>query len=581
MKKIVIFLVAFIFMGCGGSSTQTTINEDNSSTESEPTDTPNDDTTTTDEIVDKLGKAQLGVMANATVKLYIVEGTEQRLLATKITSRGDSIETIGNFNLHLELLEDNKLYLYEVSGGEDNDVDDNGEIDETPTQNLGSFQLIARGKRLKKAQRVNITIVSTIVYKLVKPYLSSGDIASKLLIFSREVIQKDIDGDGNIGMGDVLSYNPIYNRPELSANYRDKIFEMVDNILNGRELNFEQIVNATSSGVSYPTNEAGLQDALDHGHYNYVIHQLKHNRDAYSDMNNDKVNMNIAGAYVGISGYTVFDITGAIASSNDNNHSLNGFVRDITEDNNALNTLKSLEEADRYYSEVVNGLNCSDTTGLTDEQKASCFNLGLVRLTALCNSVKLLFGGEEELVRAWADGVDINSSDDLNGNTVVDGTDASACAIVYANDPTDNCRDGSMFTYRGKVSFNRFGTEHNTTLLNIDVGSTTHGFHNFYKLTTNRANNNSVVLTNGVCDRNLNMTTNSIDGRDYFPCPTFNNDGTIMTIADSLTLSTNVQELFPDGSDTENTANGYIQNITGAEDGVIDQNNLSDYLQRH
>jgi hypothetical protein len=581
MKKIYKLLLILLFIGCGNSSkTDNTIDEEYIPIESEPTETSNN-SNTTDEVVDKLGKAQLGVMANATVKLYLLEDGEQRLLATEITSKGDNIETIGNFNLHLELLEDNKFYLYEVSGGEDSDVDDDGEIDDNPTPNRGSFQLIARGDSLKKAQKINITIVSAIIYKLIKPYLKSDDISNKLLAFCRDVIQKDISGDGTIGIDDIFSYDPIRSKPKLFASYQNKILDMVNNILNGKELDFEQIVYSISSSIDYPKNEIGIQNALDHGHYSYVISQLKSNRGAYGDMNDDEINMNIAGAYVGISGYTVFDITGAIATSNDNNNSLNGFIHDITEDNNALNTLESLEEADRYYREVVNGLNCSDTTGLTDEQRASCFNLGLVRLTTLSNSVKLLFGGDEELVREWADGVDINSSDDLNGNSVVDGTDASACAIVYANNPADNCRDGSMFTYRGRVSFNRFGVEHNTTLLEIDVGSTTHGFNSFYKLTTNRTTNNSVVLTNGVCDRNLNMTTNSIDGVDYFPCPTFNNNGTIMTIEASLDTSANIQGLFPTGSDTRNTVNGYIRNLTGSVDGTINQNNLSNYLQRH
>jgi hypothetical protein len=77
------------------------------------------------------------------------------------------------------------------------------------------------------------------------------------------------------------------------------------------------------------------------------------------------------------------------------------------------------------------------------------------------------------------------------------------------------------------------------------------------------------------------MTTNSIDGVDYFPCPTFNNNGTIMTIEASLDTSANIQGLFPTGSDTRNTVNGYIRNLTGSVDGTINQNNLSNYLQRH
>jgi len=578
MRRVYALLIILILAGCGGSSTvNSSTDGTDSSNESEPI-----DTSSSDGAKDKLGKAQLGVMSNATVKLYEVEGGEQKLLATEITSRGDSIEDIGNFNLNLGLLEDDKLYLYEVSGGEDYDANDDGEIDSSPTQNLGSFQLIAKGDSLKKAQNIKITIVSAIIYKLVKPYLENSDISSKLLAFTKEVVQEDINGDGIIDMDDILSYDPIVSKTKLFASYQNKIYDMINNILSGKELDFENIINSISYGISYPLTEAGLQDALDHGYFSYVIYQLKNNRGFYTDMSDDAVNMNIAGAYVGISGYTVFDITGAIATGNNNNNSLNGFIHDITEDNNAVDTLENLKEADIYYSKIVDGLNCSDTTDLTTEQKDSCFNLGLVRLTSLSNSVKLLFGGEEELVRDWADGVDINSTDDLNGNSVIDGTDASACAIVYANKPNDNCRDGSMASYLGRVTFNKSGIEHNTTLIRVNVGSRVHGSNTFYKLTTNKKNNNSVVLTNGICDKNFNLTTtNSIDGESYFPCPTLDSNGTVMTIKESLDTSANVQGLFPTGSDTRNTVNGYVENLTGSKDGTINQNNLSDYLQKH
>ena len=345
-------------------------------------------------------------------------------------------------------------------------------------------------------------------------------------------------------------------------------------------INGTQNKDTTTYTPNYPTDEHTIQKALDNGSYNYVINQLTYNRGAYSDMSDDKVNMNIAGAYVGRSGYTVFDITGAMASSNSNS-SLNGFIFDITKDNDALSTLKSLKEADNYYSAIVNGINCSDTSELTDEQKSSCFNLGLVRLTSLSNSVKLLFGGESQTVKKWAEGVEVNSIEDLNGNGVIDKSDASACAIIYANNSNDSCSNGSMYTYRGKVTFTKSGVEHNSALIEVDVGSSEYGYNTFYKLITNKSTDNSPLLTNGICDKNFNMTTQSADGVNYFPCPTFDSSGNLMNIKDSLALSANIQNLFSTDSETRTTTESYIKNITGSKDGIINQNNLSNYLQRH
>jgi hypothetical protein len=603
MKKLYILFVLLFLVGCGNHDNSIKpkgVNSDNNSSidsiidEVATTNTNSSlsSNTSVDEVVpatdnnssstnpidSKLGKAQLGVISDAIVKIYELNAGVKTLVATETTSKGNSIETIGNFDIHLEKLDDNKFYIYEISGGEDYDVEDNGVINTTPTPNIGVFHAIVKGSSIKSVTNARITIVSEILYQKALPFitLSTSKIEEKLNIFSKEIIQKDINEDGVIGLNDILQYDPIHNKSKLFSSYQVQIRGMINNILNGKAFDFEEDRPSTG-GINYPRTENGIQQALDNSNYDYVISQLINNRDAYGDINNDEVNMNIAGAYVGKSGYTVFDIVGAIS---DSSSGLNSFVNKTTKNNNAVNTIDELKNADSYYSAVINGLDCNDTSGLTTEQESSCFNLGLVRLTSLSNSVKLLFGGDEDVVKKWADGVEINSTDDLNGNSVIDSSDASACAIVYANNSSDNCRDGSMATYRKRVIFTKSGVEYNTTLIDIDVGSTTYGYNTFNKLVTNKNSNNSVILTDGVCDINFNKSSSSIDGVTYFPCPVLNN-GALINIADSLSNASNIQALFPAGSESKTTIENYLNNITGSKDGVIDQTNLSTYLQSH
>ncbi len=106
------------------------------------------------------------------------------------------------------------------------------------------------------------------------------------------------------------------------------------------------------------------------------------------------------------------------------------------------------------------------------------------------------------------------------------------------------------------------------------------GYRTFKKLVTNGEESNSAILTDGVCDINFNKTTAEIDGVTYFPCPVVD-DGEIMNIADSLTITAGIQELFPAESETRATIESYINNITGSPDGVITQDNLGTYLQSH
>ena len=909
MKKLYLISIFSLFLGCGGGNNssspinqsennQTTTvqdstnNTDNNSSQvsdntnpisdnEQPTEESNqtvtqepiEDNHQTEDVpikIDKRGKAQLGVLSKATVKLYELTGEEKKLLATELTTHGETIESIGNFNLHLEKLIDDKLYLYEVSGGEDYDVDDDGVIDDIPTQNKGIFHLLALGSHLKAIQQVNITVISEIIYQKLSSSLSlqPSDILDKMELLAKEIIQQDINSDSFIGIEDILKYNPITDKIKLQPLYQNNLSHIIDDILNNkdsdfdapifkepntyiqinenltfikkieitdaskittllkgvdaREFNynpsnqelsfkmpidfetpqdnnhdniFELTIEATdsyfnesnksfsievidinetvpqipilkeshlslnennlthaligtvtiisqgtdtiknfslmgddaekfeinkkgelfstevfdfevknsyslqveannnvgksnqvsltitindipdikpivkplsievfenrpigtiigqvdiqnygdsniteilltgyksdsfsinpkreikvlsyldyeathsynfqysainqagesekenltiivkniyeNSGSDYPPTESGIQNALDKGDYSFVLNQLLNNRDSYSGLDDNTVNMNIAGAYVGSSGYTIYDITGAMS---DGNSSFNNFVNDITQDNDSVSTINKLEQADTYYSNIIQGVDCNNTAILTQIQKDSCYNLGLVRLTSLTNSVKLLFGGDSSTVEKWAEGVDINSSDDLNGNGVLDNSEASACAVVYANNPNDNCQNGTIYSYRGGVQFNNQGREYNLTMIEVDVGNATNGYHNFYQFISSNSNNNTPILTSGVCDRNFNKTTSTIDGVNYFPCPALNSSNNIMGIKEQIESVANIQSLFPDGDETKTTIESYLTNITGSSSGTIGLDNLSTYLRTH
>ncbi|MCK4441814.1 MAG: hypothetical protein KAU90_07385, partial [Sulfurovaceae bacterium] len=310
MKRLYIFFILLFLVGCGSNNRGT--DEQNSSNRVTDISDNNSSTISTNDLVNdnnvtKIGKAQLGVISNGTVKLYELSGADKKLLATEKTTVGDRIDEIGNFNLNIEKVDDNKYYLYEVSGGDDYDIEDDGIINTVPKSNEGVFHLIAKGSSIKQTNNIYITIVSEIVYQKILPYLNNSDIEDRLNSISMEMIDKDITGDNAIDLFDIIAYNPITNRDNLNKYYKDNLFNMVSNILNGQKYNFED-----NTYVSIPTTEAEIQKRLDSGDYAYVLSQLLYNRSAYSDMSDDEVNMNIASAYIGQSGYTVFDITSAM-----------------------------------------------------------------------------------------------------------------------------------------------------------------------------------------------------------------------------------------------------------------------------
>lgn len=136
-KEITIILSSLILAGCGGTSSEKKndpiINIDK---------TPIITSTT-----DKVSKNYYGVLGDATVNIYSLGEGPKQLIYTEKTSTGSSVDAIGNFNPHSDSLNSKKFYLYEVIGGRNWDVDNDGNIDNEATANKTIYRSINRGSK--------------------------------------------------------------------------------------------------------------------------------------------------------------------------------------------------------------------------------------------------------------------------------------------------------------------------------------------------------------------------------------------------------------------------------------------------
>ena len=209
MKTYILGIIsALIFIGCGGNSSVS-----NSGTTS---------------------VAQLGVLANATVKIYVVQADGSKiLLYTEITSDGTSFDDVGNFQDHFSELEDDKFYVYEVSGGEDRDANDDGILDSAPTINNGKIRLASKGSWLKEAtDTVRVTAVSEIQYIHVHTTLFNDyvNIETRLQESVRGIVSQDINGDGVIDAKDISAYDPVNSKEKLNSRYKDSLASIISKI---------------------------------------------------------------------------------------------------------------------------------------------------------------------------------------------------------------------------------------------------------------------------------------------------------------------------------------------------------------
>ena len=245
-RMFFLVLLMFLFIGCGSSSSSTSTNTISSFTHSSFSQF----------------QAQLGPLSEATVKIYKIENNGTKtLLYTETTSSGSSFEDIGYFDTHADTFEDNSFYLYEVSGGQDIDADDDGVLDGSPTTNSGSIRLLAKGSDLKiTTKQIRATVLSEIVYASVNALLKNDltSLQSSLDSMAKSFFSSDINGDGVIDYGDVLSFNPVSNQANLKPQYVQTKLATIITKIHTNDLSYLVNVGETTISTYSATNARSI-----------------------------------------------------------------------------------------------------------------------------------------------------------------------------------------------------------------------------------------------------------------------------------------------------------------------------------
>jgi len=195
--------------------------------------------------VDEYAEAGLGRWGDASIKIYKLEdNATQTLKFSETTSVGADVNTTGLFDSHRLELEQNSFYLYEVSGGEDYDANNDGVIDASPTPNSGTIHAVVKGSWVRHINwRPRVNLMSEVYYQWVKSEIDNFNVYSleRKLLYPNQSryfylhINNDLNGDDTYGNAvDALIYNPIKNIgawnpsyfPQRSLEYlRTKIYE--------------------------------------------------------------------------------------------------------------------------------------------------------------------------------------------------------------------------------------------------------------------------------------------------------------------------------------------------------------------
>ncbi|PHR54783.1 MAG: hypothetical protein COA44_12185 [Arcobacter sp.] len=130
--------------------------------------------------VDENVRAGVGVWANANVNIYKLDTNGSKtLLFTETTTSIGAYEETGRFYSHRLELDKDSFYLYEVSGGEEYDVNKDGIIDVSPTPNAGRLHAIVKGEWVRKLNaQMSINLMSDVFYQWNKEEVESSAFVS-------------------------------------------------------------------------------------------------------------------------------------------------------------------------------------------------------------------------------------------------------------------------------------------------------------------------------------------------------------------------------------------------------------------
>ena len=180
-----------------------------------------------------------GPLSGADIALFDAAGYRTGTpLYSGQTGEGNDLYTAGLLNLPQALideLDDDGLYILQISGGTDIDRDDDMVVDDVFTQNNATLHAVLTGADLKTL-KPKVSVLTEIAYQIVHEAIMNAeetqsifdtldDVGARLL--STKIYPQS---DGNISHVDILEWLPTIDREILFADYTARILPIIDKL---------------------------------------------------------------------------------------------------------------------------------------------------------------------------------------------------------------------------------------------------------------------------------------------------------------------------------------------------------------
>jgi hypothetical protein len=303
------------------------------------------------------------------------------------------------------------------------------------------------------------------------------------------------------------------------------------------------------------------QQSIDKEEYNSAINLLN-SEECKTSMPTLSLNNNLGVSYLGLAGFSIYDIIGSLIKDTNGASTSASFISDITS-NKKNNTLQDLEKAIGYFSNVKDNLNCS-ALDLNNAEKDACLYIGLAETVKASVTFSYLTKDLDKFLNS-----DGNSDDMI----------ASSCAMEYALTTPSSCSslgtDVSSIVELPEITFANTKTY---TPTNVNVN----GIEYQYLISKVTTPNNS-ILTENLCDLSFN-TCNSIYDNNCYACPVDQTNSTeelysIDLIVDSINNGTDSISSVINDPEIEQSIIDFKNDIS--PNGDITNQDILDYLNKN
>ncbi len=193
---------------------------------------PDDVTTPTTEAGE--GQVLLGPVVNSAVAVYGLPDLSYTICET-FTQDSDDLAVAGTFNLvescNTNAINEHGIYLIVVSGGADIDKDDDGVLDDEPTDLQGRLHTVMTGKQILQGGW-KVSALTQGVYQSFQALFENNQSPEEVLASIEEHIidylNEDIDGDGKIDLRDLQLWNTRTHNESLTPFGKTTVNQVLD-----------------------------------------------------------------------------------------------------------------------------------------------------------------------------------------------------------------------------------------------------------------------------------------------------------------------------------------------------------------